>query len=309
MISDMNIANLLEIDLHTSSANGHHIDQDQHHNQRSHSPIEKFLDLDDIDVNPLDCYRQAASQTSLTSSTTDLVNSVAPTTTATTTTTTATTTTKVTTPSTTSVQTVNNNQKTYLDEFNFQFSVCSASLSSASSSSSGFSEPSNFSTSSNLSSCSNNSNKGFTMQQQQSIDSCLFQSPNDSPVVNANNGNVYQSMSSQQTPSTNDTSLPTFKVNNSNNSNSNTSNCWSMIEFNSSNGEALKSSVNNLMSSNGNQFLLQHLNMDGGFSGGSVLGSDLLGQGHFGANSSSSNSESLFGGFSFFNDEIKLEIQ
>ena len=46
---EMNIEQLLELELDT----GHH----QSQRENASSPIDKFIDLDDIDVNPLDCYR------------------------------------------------------------------------------------------------------------------------------------------------------------------------------------------------------------------------------------------------------------
>lgn len=91
-MSNINIDHLLELQFNSV------IDPSIIHNQQL---IDKYIDLDDIDLNPLECYRQNTSQTNFTQN--------------------------------------NNIPSNQLDEFNFQFSVCSSS-------SSGFSEPSNFST-------------------------------------------------------------------------------------------------------------------------------------------------------------------
>ena len=108
MDAEINIDHLLEIEL---TAN-------------QQSPIDKYIDLDEIDVNPIeDCYRNTShinnntnNSTSTTNANTNSNNGV-----------------------------LQNTNNTNLDEFALQFSVCSSS-------SSGFSEPSSFSCSSSMSS-------------------------------------------------------------------------------------------------------------------------------------------------------------
>ncbi|CAF0915930.1 unnamed protein product [Brachionus calyciflorus] len=122
----INMDNLLELELDTEN----------------NSPIEKFIDLDDIDVNPLDCYRSGATNEN---------------------------------------QNVRCNQNllhsnTSLDEFNLQFSVCS-STSSGFSEPSNFSCSSSMSSASNLS----YGNCGSNVMSVNSINTCLFSPDEPSP--------------------------------------------------------------------------------------------------------------------------------
>ena len=112
--SDINIDHLLEIEL---TAN-------------QQSPIDKYIDLDEIDVNPLDCYRNTANSSNNINSNGNNTNS------------------NTNTNTSSNVNGLQNASNTHLDEFNLQFSVCSSS-------SSGFSEPSSFSCSSSMSSTNN----------------------------------------------------------------------------------------------------------------------------------------------------------
>lgn len=88
---DMNIEQLLELELNSSNAHHH----DSNNRDSASSPIDKFIDLDDIDVNPLDCYRSGQHHHHQHHQ----------------------------------HQSVGNKASTSLDEFNLQFSVCSTSSS------------------------------------------------------------------------------------------------------------------------------------------------------------------------------------
>lgn len=119
-VANMNIDQLLEFEFNSvnnSSSNNEQL-------------IDKYIDLDDIDLNPLDCYRNAQST----------FNQNLP-----------------------QPNFSTNGTNNHLDEFNFQFSVCSTS-------SSGFSEPSNFSTCSSQNGY-NNLNNG---------QNCMFSSESES---------------------------------------------------------------------------------------------------------------------------------
>jgi len=106
---DINIDHLLEIEL---TAN-------------QQSPIDKYIDLDDIDVNPLDCYRNTNNNNHHHHNSGNNGGGG-----------------------------LHNTSNANLDEFALQFSVCSSS-------SSGFSEPSSFSCSSSSMSSTNSGMNAF----------------------------------------------------------------------------------------------------------------------------------------------------
>ena len=110
-MSGMNIDRLIEMEFNNVNESAGH----NHHHH--HQSIDKFIDLDDIDLNPLDCYRHNSNNNNNVNNSNMLSSNLG----------------------------TNSN---HLDEFNFQFSVCSSS-------SSGFSEPSNFS------SCSSQTGAGY----------------------------------------------------------------------------------------------------------------------------------------------------
>ncbi len=238
------------------------------HNHHHQSSIEKYIDLDDIVVNPLDCYRSNIN--------TSLHHNH---------------------QSSRSPNNGNTIQKnSYLDEFNFQFSVCSASTvpsSSISSSSTFISGDSTSNANNNTNDLNKNKSMNFHHQQQQSLmNECLsfashFDDQSSNHFVNSGNNN---------------SSLPNFKLSNSDliNPSSNCNNLngnLSLIDA-SSNNNGGEGSIKHMVN---NQLLLQQLNLDQ-FQNGSIS-IDM------GYNGGSNCSDAIFGGFNFFNDEIKLEIQ
>ena len=160
-MSSMNIDRLIELEFNNvNESAGHH----SHH----HQSIDKFIDLDDIDLNPLDCYRHNNNNTNNVTNSNMMSSNLG--------------------------AGCNNANSNHLDEFNFQFSVCSSS-------SSGFSEPSNFS------SCSSQTGAGYA-NLNNVIGNYVFSSESESSPI----GVAYQyEQTYMNSPAANNNSSPSLR--------------------------------------------------------------------------------------------------
>lgn len=307
--SDLNIEQLLELEL---NSNNH---QNTSSHETSSSPIDKYIDLDDIDVNPLDCYRNNHNSSHHHHQ---------------------------------QQQTGGNSN---LDEFNLQFSVCSTS-SSGFSEPSNFSSCSSICSSNGSSSNGGGGTNIYSNNLINGLSTCLFgdeSSPythhyDHSPPIQyhqqQNMHNTSMSRQQQQQHSlSNDLLIENNASNNVNNASSSTSSTssgnkmldWNIIEFtttttNSSSNNASNSSTNATSNSSNNtgnssssipsiKTLLNNCQQQFGASQynnanntSDLINTQSMVNGSGGGVNSNNCGENIFGGFNFFNDEIKLEI-